>query len=42
MSYFWKRTEINLAVVDNSFLTDSDIKQTYAKLGFTIQLAHPE
>ena len=42
MSYFWKRTEINLAVVDNSFLTDGDIKQTYAKLGFTIQLAHPE
>ena len=41
MSYFWKRTEINLAVVDNSFLTDGDIKQTYAKLGFTIQLAHP-
>jgi len=42
MSYFWKRTEINLAVADNSLLTDSDIKQTYAKLGFTIQLAHPE
>ncbi|MDP8202312.1 MAG: hypothetical protein P9M11_09285 [Candidatus Tenebribacter burtonii] len=41
LSYFWRRTEINLAVVDNSFLTDSDVKQTYAKLGFTIQLAHP-
>jgi len=41
LSYFWKRTEINLAVVDNSLLTDSDIKQTYAKLGFTVQLAHP-
>ena len=41
LTYFWKRTEINLAVVDNSFLTDSDVKQTYAKLGFTVQLAHP-
>jgi len=41
LSYFWRRTEINLAVVDNSLLTDSDIKQTYAKLGFTVQLAHP-
>lgn len=42
LSYFWKRTEINLAVVDSSLLTDSDIKQTYAKLGFTVQLAHPQ
>ncbi len=41
LSYFWRRTEINLAVVDNSLLTDSDVKQTYAKLGFTVQLAHP-
>ncbi len=41
LSYFWRRTEINLAVIDNSLLTDSDIKQTYAKLGFTVQLAHP-
>ena len=42
LTYFWKRTEINLAVVDSSLLTDSDVKQTYAKLGFTVQLAHPE
>ncbi|MDP8267573.1 MAG: hypothetical protein P9L97_02480 [Candidatus Tenebribacter davisii] len=42
LTYFWKRTEINLAVVDSSLLTDSEVKQTYAKLGFTIQLAHPE
>ncbi|MDA3813922.1 MAG: hypothetical protein PF570_06675 [Candidatus Cloacimonetes bacterium] len=42
LSYFWRRTEINLAVVDNSLLTDSDVKQTYAKLGFTVQLAHPQ
>jgi len=41
LTYFWRRTEINLAVVDNSLLTDSDVKQTYAKLGFTVQLAHP-
>ena len=40
LSYLWKRTKFNLAVVDNSFLTDSDLKQTYVKLGFTIQLAH--
>jgi len=42
LTYFWKRTEINLAVVDSSLLTDSDVKQTYAKLGFTVQLAHPQ
>ncbi|MCK5052251.1 MAG: hypothetical protein KAS53_11055 [Candidatus Cloacimonetes bacterium] len=41
LTYFWRRTEINLAVVDNSLLTNSDVKQTYAKLGFTVQLAHP-
>ena len=40
LSYLWKRTKFNLAVVDNSLLTDSDLKQTYVKLGFTIQLAH--
>lgn len=38
LSYFWKRTKFNLAVVDNSLLTDSDLKQTYMKLGFTIEL----
>ncbi|NQV16957.1 MAG: hypothetical protein HQ534_00205 [Armatimonadetes bacterium] len=40
LSYLWKRTKFNLAVLDNSLLTDSDLKQTYVKLGFTIQLAH--
>lgn len=42
LSYFWKRTEINFAVVDSSLLTNSDVKHTYAKLGFTIQLAKPQ